>query len=55
MELEGVGEWEMKVALDLVLVQNPFGEVVQASGVALATTPLVMDRLDFFGEDVAQN
>ena len=55
MKLEGVGEGEMKVALELVLVQDPFGEVVQAAGVALAATPLVMDRLDFFGEEIAQN
>ena len=55
MKLEGVGKREMQVALELVLVQNPFGEVVQASGVALAATPLIVDRLDFFGEEVAQN
>ena len=55
MELEGVGEWEMKVALELVLVQNPFGEVVQAAGIALAAPPLIADRLDFFGDEIAQN
>ena len=55
MELEGVRKRQVQMALELVLVQDPFGKVVESTWIALTSSPLIMDRLDFFGEEVAQN
>jgi hypothetical protein len=55
MKLQGVREREVEVSLQLVLVQDPFGEIIKPAGIAFAASPLVADCLDFFGEEVAQS